>query len=203
MCNSQLQSLNGCVRCSLKLLFNCCRAQIQLKLKAVFLALCVDVCIWPPTLALASVSCPIISFLSSQSSTTVSLRVVWDHGLWTRRWNHLQFVIGKNLGIKWQTLTSWKIYIHWCLTLESQLLIQWITLKASPDHLLMGGAPNFGPLISRWEINKFENCWYKSVKILEVLKLSFHQFLNLSSSQRDTSGPILWALSNNTWSGGV
>ncbi len=27
-----------------------------------------------------------------------------------------------------------------------------------PDYLLLGSAPNLGPLISRWEINKFENC---------------------------------------------
>ncbi len=26
------------------------------------------------------------------------------------------------------------------------------------DHLLLDSAPNLGPLISRWEINKFENC---------------------------------------------
>ncbi len=40
------------------------------------------------------------------------------------------------------------------------------------------------------------------VKILEVLKLLFQQFLNLSISQRDMSGPILEDLSNNRWSGG-
>jgi hypothetical protein len=28
----------------------------------------------------------------------------------------------------------------------------------TPDHLLLDSAPNLGPLISRWEINKFENC---------------------------------------------
>ncbi len=56
---------------------------------------------------------------------------------------------------------------------------------------------------SRWEINKFENCWYKSVKILEVLKLLFQQFLNLSSSQLDMSGPILGDLSKNWWSKGT
>jgi hypothetical protein len=38
-------------------------------------------------------------------------------------------------------------------------------------------SPNFGPLISRWKINKFENCWYKSVRIFEVLKVLFEQFL--------------------------
>ncbi len=27
-----------------------------------------------------------------------------------------------------------------------------------PDHLLLYSALNLGPLISRWEINKFKNC---------------------------------------------
>ncbi len=43
--------------------------------------------------------------------------------------------------------------------------------------------------------------WYKSVRILEVLKLLSQQFLNLPSSQRDMSGPIFGDLSNNRWSG--
>ncbi len=71
-----------------------------------------------------------------------------------------------------------------------------------PNHLLLDSAPNLGPLISRWVINKFGNCWYKSVRISEVLKLLFQKFLNLSSSQRDMSGPMLGDLSNNRWSGG-
>ncbi len=50
---------------------------------------------------------------------------------------------------------------------------------------------------------KFENCCYKSVRILEVLKLLFRQFLNVSSSQRDISGPIIGDLSNDRWSGGT
>ncbi len=50
------------------------------------------------------------------------------------------------------------------------------------------------------KLTKFKNCWYKSVRILEVLKLLFQQFLNLTSSQRDMSGPRLNALSNNRWS---
>ncbi len=69
-----------------------------------------------------------------------------------------------------------------------------------PNHLLLDSGPNFGPLISRWEINKFENWWYKSVMILAVLKLLFQRFLNLSSSQRDMNGP---RLSNNRWSWGI
>ncbi len=60
-----------------------------------------------------------------------------------------------------------------------------------PDHLLLDSAPNLGPSMSRWKIYKFEYCWYKSVRILEGLKLLFQQFLNLSSSQREMSGPIL------------
>jgi hypothetical protein len=66
--------------------------------------------------------------------------------------------------------------------------------------LLLNSAPNLGPLLSHWEINKYENCWYKSVRILQVLKLLFQQCFNLSSSQRDMSGPILGDLSNNRWS---
>ncbi len=73
--------------------------------------------------------------------------------------------------------------------------------RLPPDHLLLDRSPNLGPHISRWEINKFENCWYTSVRILEVLKLLFQQFLNVSSSQRNMSGPVLGALSNNRWSG--
>ncbi len=73
--------------------------------------------------------------------------------------------------------------------------------QSTPNHLLLDSAPNLGPLISRWKINKFENCWYRSVRILEVLKLLFQQPLNLSSSQWDMRGPILGALSKNRWLG--
>ncbi len=85
----------------------------------------------------------------------------------------------------------------------SVLEIQKCNFTVPPDHLLLDSAPNLGPLISRWEINKFENCWYKIVRILEVIKLLFQQFLNLSSSQRAMGGPILGGLSNNRWSGGI
>ncbi len=51
----------------------------------------------------------------------------------------------------------------------------------TPRSLWLDSDPNLGPLVYRWEINKFENCWYKSVRILEVLKLLFQQFLNFSS----------------------
>ncbi len=76
-------------------------------------------------------------------------------------------------------------------------------IMSTPDHLLSDSALDLAPLISRWYFNKFKNCWYRSVRILKVLKLLFHQFLNLSTSQRDMSGPILGDLSNNRWSGGI
>ncbi len=82
----------------------------------------------------------------------------------------------------WQIQNSRKVH---------DLRNKWVYLQLPPDHLLLDSAPNLGPLISRWNINKLENCWFKSVRILEVLKLSFQQVLNLSSSQRDMSGPIL------------
>ncbi len=69
-------------------------------------------------------------------------------------------------------------------------------------HILFDSSSNLGPLISRWEINKFENCWYKRVRILEVLKHLFQNFLNLSTSQRDMSGPKSWDLFNNRLSWG-
>ncbi len=72
-----------------------------------------------------------------------------------------------------------------------------------PDQLLLDNVPNLGPLMTRWEINKLENCWYKCVRILDVLQLLFQQFLNLSSSQRDMSGPIFEALSNKRWLWGI
>ncbi len=107
-------------------------------------------------------------------------------------------------------LVEWNRYAHntfWWLQYDSLLphiatRVWKITIDCVPsDHLLLDSAPNLGPLISRWETNKFENCWYESVRILEVLKLLFQQFLNLSNSQRDMSCPILGALSNNRWSG--
>ncbi len=58
-------------------------------------------------------------------------------------------------------------------------LQQIVQAKVPSDHLLLDSAFNLGPL--------------------KVLKLLFQQFLNLSSSQRDMSGPILGDLSNNRW----
>jgi hypothetical protein len=65
---------------------------------------------------------------------------------------------------------------------SSSLWYLWKKTLGTPNHLLLDSAPNLGPLLSRWEINKFSNWWYKSVRILVVLRLLFQQFLNLSSS---------------------
>jgi hypothetical protein len=53
------------------------------------------------------------------------------------------------------------------------------------------------------KLSSSKDCRYESVRMLEVLKLLFQQFLNLSSSQRDMSGPILGTLSNGRWSWGI
>ncbi len=80
----------------------------------------------------------------------------------------------------------------------SPVFIKCPTSMIPSDHLILDSAPNLGPLISRWEINnKFDNCWYKSVRILEVLKLLCQHFLNWSSFQQDMSGPMLGDLSKN------
>ncbi len=55
---------------------------------------------------------------------------------------------------------------------------RWVAVGPTPRPtwtiiLLLDSAPNLGPLISRYEINKFENSWYRSVRISEVLKLLF------------------------------
>jgi hypothetical protein len=71
----------------------------------------------------------------------------------------------------------------------------------TPDHLLLDRAPNSGPRISRWELDKFKNCWNKSFRTFKILTLLYQQFSNLLISQRDMNGPRLGALSNNRWSG--
>jgi hypothetical protein len=72
-----------------------------------------------------------------------------------------------------------------------------------PDHLLLDNAPNIGPLISRWELDKFKNCCNKSFRASKILTLSYQQFSYLLVFQRDMSGPRLGALSNDRWSRGV
>ncbi len=39
-----------------------------------------------------------------------------------------------------------------------EILSKFCSKKYPLDHQILDSAPNLGPLISRWEINKFENC---------------------------------------------
>jgi hypothetical protein len=72
----------------------------------------------------------------------------------------------------------------------------------NPDHVLLDRSPNIGLLISRWELDKFKNCWNKSFRTSKIRTLLYQQFSNLLISQQDTSGPRLGALFNNRWLGG-
>jgi hypothetical protein len=53
------------------------------------------------------------------------------------------------------------------------------------DHLLLDRSPNIGPLIPRWELDKFKNCWNKSFRTSKILTLLYQQFWNLLISKRD------------------
>jgi hypothetical protein len=80
------------------------------------------------------------------------------------------------------------------------LLARFVASLGIPDRLLLDRSPNIGPLIIRWEIEKFKNCWNKSFRTSRILALLYLQFSNMLISQRDMSGPRLGALSNNRWS---
>jgi hypothetical protein len=71
--------------------------------------------------------------------------------------------------IKWVILPSSYYKIDTCFTAGERI-------ETPSDHLWLDSAPNLRPLVSRWEINKFENCWYKNVRILEVLLFKFVKF---------------------------
>ncbi len=45
-----------------------------------------------------------------------------------------------------------------CKMLQSLRQVMLGQVMVPTDHLLLDSAPNLGPLISPWEINKFENC---------------------------------------------
>jgi hypothetical protein len=74
---------------------------------------------------------------------------------------------------------------------------------STPDHLLLDGSPNIGPIIYRWEPDKFKNCWNKNFRTSKIMTLSYQQYSKLSISQRDMSGPRFGARSNNRWSGSI
>jgi hypothetical protein len=102
-------------------------------------------------------------------------------------------------GSRWSKLDHLMLYQPTCQPILELLR----TLELPPDHLLLDSAPNIGPLISRWELDIFKNCWNKSFRTFEILTLLYQRFSNLLISQRDMSGPRLGALSNNRWSGRI
>ncbi len=77
-----------------------------------------------------------------------------------------------------------------------------MTKNIPRDHLLLDRSPHIGLLISRWELDKFKNCWNEGFWTSKILTLLYQQFSNLLISQWGSSGPRLGALSNNRWSGG-
>jgi hypothetical protein len=103
------------------------------------------------------------------------------------------------MSLRWRTSTvktfPWANTSKW----KSLSLALWVP----HDHLLLDSASDIGPPISRWELDKFKNCWNKSFRSSKILTLLYQQFSNLSISQRDMSGPRLGALSKNRWSGGT
>ncbi len=152
----------------------------------------------------------------SSSQRDMSGPILGD--LSNNRWSEGTLIVTYDMSEKWKSgwyIDQYIIIILYSLkillNLHSLLMVLFqvmtisttITQGLPPNHLWLDSAPNLGPLISRWEINKFENCWYKSVGIIEVLKILFHQFLNLSSSRRDMSGQILGGVSSNRWSRGI
>ncbi len=89
------------------------------------------------------------------------------------------------------------IYIEHLLQ-KCDLGLLWCSSEIPSNLLLLDRSPNFGPLISRWEPDKFiKNFWNKSFRSSKILALLYQQFSNLLISQRDMSGPRLGALSNN------
>ncbi len=54
-------------------------------------------------------------------------------------------------------------------------------------------------MVSRWELDKFKNCWNKSFRSSKILTLLYQQFSNMLISQRDMSGLRFRALSLGDW----
>ncbi len=78
-----------------------------------------------------------------------------------------------------------------------------VVREGTPDHLLLDWSPKIGPLISRWELDKFKNCLNKSFRTSKIVTLLYQQFSNSLISQQEMSGSRLGALSNNRWLGGM
>ncbi len=138
-------------------------------------------------------------------------RLDWTRGVFSLLffvyWNsmpHLYIVLGRPSALLlcccWTKIESWTFSIDGCYP---PITYYW-TVSLILDHsYLVGNLTNSKiPLISRWELDKFKNCWNKSFRTTKILTLLYQQFSNLKIFQWDMSGPRLGALSNNRWSGG-
>jgi hypothetical protein len=105
----------------------------------------------------------------------------------------------KRISSKFESISTVIFATKWFSVSE---LLKITSVYIPPDHLLLDRSRNIGPLIFRWNLDKFKNCWNKSFRTSKILTLLYQQFSNLLISQRDMSGSRLGALSNNRWSGG-
>ncbi len=148
----------------------------------------VVVCSWNFLLALFRMPCtPEVGFFLEDGGENYSS----DHWNWYSVFTFLIYGVPSDVLF----LDSPKFLNHFAVSFQ-------IMLEHTPGHLLLDRSPNIGPLISRWELDKFYNCWNKSFRTAKILTLLYQQSSNLLISQRDMSGPRIGALSTNRWSGG-
>ncbi len=118
------------------------------------------------------------------------------------RFDIVTFLFWENDPVRQQFMNLWTrpcfLFLHKYTCIDNFMI-----LLLPHDHLLLDRSPNIGQLLSRWELDKFKNCWNKSSRTSKFLTLLYQQSSNLLISQRDMSGPRLGALSNNSWSGGI
>jgi hypothetical protein len=100
--------------------------------------------------------------------------IAWNSYLWVIRPVFMDlfklFWTSREKTKLWAFFGNLSLYFDSCIGFQSDLALVDFNLNiGTPDHLLLDSAPNLGPLISRSEINKFENCSCTSVRILEVL----------------------------------
>ncbi len=93
-------------------------------------------------------------------------RIYQDTLLW--KWQDLKQKINRFLH-RFQicpfALWSWDLSSELsCQDAENDQMDLVHSTEIPPDHLSLDMSPNIGPLISRWELDKFKNRWNKSFK---------------------------------------
>jgi hypothetical protein len=86
----------------------------------------------------------------------------------------------------WRQITnnprSSTLGVHDALSMASDTRVKSMRAPLStdyPNHLILDRCPYIGPLISRWELDKFKNCWNKSFRTSKIMTLLYQKFLNL------------------------